>query len=47
MFQQLYELSQCLPTREAWEQLNEGMSPIYDRGLAVFLQQEFTREMQK
>lgn len=35
MFQRLYELSQCLPQRAAWERLNEGMPAQYDRGLAL------------
>lgn len=35
MFQRLYELSQCLPERAAWERLNEGMPDNYDRGLAL------------
>jgi CRISPR-associated protein Csh1 len=35
MFQRLYELSQCLPERQAWERLNEGMPANYDRGLAL------------
>lgn len=35
MFQRLYELSQCLPERAAWERLNEGMPTNYDRGLAL------------
>lgn len=35
MYQQLYELSQCLPSRKPWERLNEGMPEIYDRGLAI------------
>ncbi|MEZ5582068.1 MAG: TM1802 family CRISPR-associated protein [Candidatus Competibacteraceae bacterium] len=35
MFQRLYELSQCLPERPAWERLNEGMPDNYDRGLAI------------
>jgi CRISPR-associated protein Csh1 len=35
MFQRLYELSQCLPERLAWERLNEGMPDNYDRGLAI------------
>lgn len=35
MFQRLYELSQCLPERAAWERLNEGMPANYDRGLAL------------
>ncbi|EGV32625.1 CRISPR-associated protein TM1802 [Thiorhodococcus drewsii AZ1] len=35
MFQRLHELSQCLPEREAWERLNEGMPANYDRGLAL------------
>ncbi|HYN79303.1 MAG TPA: TM1802 family CRISPR-associated protein [Lamprocystis sp. (in: g-proteobacteria)] len=35
MFQRLYELSQCLPARSAWERLNEGMPANYDRGLAL------------
>lgn len=35
MFQRLYELSQCLPERESWERLNEGMPDQYDRGLAL------------
>lgn len=35
MFQRLYELSQCLPERPAWERLNEGMPAYYDRGLAL------------
>lgn len=35
MFQRLYELSQCLPERSAWERLNEGMPANYDRGLAL------------
>ncbi len=35
MFQRLYELSQCLPPREPWERLNEGMPENYDRGLAI------------
>lgn len=35
MYQQLFELSQCLPSREAWERLNEGMPELYDRGLAI------------
>lgn len=35
MFQRLYELSQCLPERTAWERLNEGMPENYDRGLAL------------
>lgn len=35
MFQRLYELSQCLPERPAWQRLNEGMQAPYDRGLAL------------
>ncbi|WP_295388833.1 TM1802 family CRISPR-associated protein [uncultured Thiodictyon sp.] len=35
MFHFLYELSQCLPERAAWERLNEGMPANYDRGLAL------------
>ncbi len=35
MFQRLYELSQCLPERAAWQRLNEGMPTNYDRGLAL------------
>ena len=35
MFQRLYELSQCLPERAAWERLNEGMPTNCDRGLAL------------
>jgi hypothetical protein len=35
MFQRLYELSKCLPPRESWERLNEGMPENYDRGLAI------------
>ncbi|WP_295542541.1 TM1802 family CRISPR-associated protein [uncultured Thiohalocapsa sp.] len=35
MFQRLYELSQCLPARAAWERLNEGLPAHYDRGLAL------------
>lgn len=35
MFQRLYELSRCLPRREPWERLNEGMPDLYDRGLAI------------
>lgn len=35
MFQRLHELSQCLPAREPWQRLNEGMPAIYDRGLAI------------
>lgn len=35
MFQRLYELSQCLPDRPAWERLNEGMPDNFDRGLAI------------
>lgn len=35
MFQRLHEFSQCLPERPAWQRLNEGMQPPYDRGLAL------------
>ncbi len=35
MFQRLYELSQCLAERPAWERLNEGMPGNCDRGLAL------------
>ena len=35
MFQRLYELSQCLPARQAWERLKEVMPANYDRGLAL------------
>lgn len=35
MFQRLYELSQCLPQREAWERLNEGMPDNYNKGFAL------------
>jgi hypothetical protein len=35
MFQRLYELSLCLPQREPWQRLNEGMPGNYDRGFAI------------
>ena len=35
MFQRLYEFSRCLPQKENWERLNEGMPANYDRGIAV------------
>jgi CRISPR-associated protein Csh1 len=35
MFQRLYDLSQILPSLPAWQRINEGMPPLYDRGLAL------------
>lgn len=35
MFERLQELSQFLPERPAWQRLNEGMHPPYDRGMAL------------
>lgn len=35
MFERLREFSQCLPERPAWQRLNEGMHPPYDRGMAL------------
>ncbi len=35
MYERLQEFSQFLPERPAWQRLNEGMHPPYDRGMAL------------
>lgn len=35
MFQKFYEFSRLFPRGKKWENLNEGMPEIYDRGLAI------------
>lgn len=35
MYARLHELARLRPRRSAWELLNEGLEPVYDRGMAV------------